>query len=69
MNANDALEFLITGASAVQVGTANFVDPAAGITIAEGIRAYCDENRIADVGLLVGSLDAKTGVSVLDSWL
>ena len=68
-NATDALEFLIAGASAVQVGTANFVDPAAGIRIAEGIDAYCDEHGIADVALLVGSLDAKAGVSVLDSWL
>jgi len=68
-NATDALEFLIAGASAVQVGTANFVDPAAGIRIAEGIDTYCDEHGIADVALLVGSLDAKAGVSVLDSWL
>ncbi len=68
-NANDAIEFLIAGATAVQVGTANFVDPAAGIKIAAGIEKYCDDNRITDSGALVGSLDAKGGVSVLDSWL
>jgi len=68
-NANDALEFLIAGASAVQVGTANFVNPAAGISIADGINRFCDENGIADAGLLVGTLDTGTGVSVLDSWL
>jgi dihydroorotate dehydrogenase (NAD+) catalytic subunit len=68
-NANDALEFLIAGASAVQVGTANFVNPAAGIAIAEGINRFCDDNGIADAGLLVGTLDTGTGVSVLDSWL
>jgi dihydroorotate dehydrogenase (NAD+) catalytic subunit len=67
--ASDALEFLIAGASAVQIGTANFVDPAAGIKIAAGIERYCDENGIADVGSLVGSLDAGKGVSILDSWL
>jgi dihydroorotate dehydrogenase (NAD+) catalytic subunit len=68
-NASDALEFLIAGATAVQVGTANFIDPASGIKIAEGIGRYCDENGIPDVAGLVGSLDAKSGVSVLDSWL
>jgi dihydroorotate dehydrogenase (NAD+) catalytic subunit len=67
--ASDALEFLIAGASAVQIGTANFVDPAAGIKVAAGIERYCDENGIADVGSLVGSLDVGKGVSILDSWL
>jgi dihydroorotate dehydrogenase (NAD+) catalytic subunit len=68
-NASDALEFLIAGATAVQVGTANFIDPAAGIKVAEGIARYCDENGIPDVADLVGSLDAGSGTSVLDSWL
>ena len=67
--ASDALEFLIAGATAVQVGTANFIDPAAGIKIAAGIERYCDDNGIDDVAALVGSLDAQSGVSVLDSWL
>jgi dihydroorotate dehydrogenase (NAD+) catalytic subunit len=67
--ASDALEFLIAGASAVQVGTANFIDPAAGIKIAAGIERYCDDNGIRDVADLVGSLDAGSGVSVVDSWL
>jgi dihydroorotate dehydrogenase (NAD+) catalytic subunit len=65
----DALEFLITGATAVQVGTANFVDPATGIKIAEGIEKYCEEQHIDDAAQLVGSLNAKTGVSVVESWL
>ena len=69
VTAVDAIEFLIVGAVAVQVGTANFIDPAAGMKIAEGIERYCEEQGISDVGSLVGSLDAKTGVSVLDSWL
>ena len=68
-NAQDALEFLIAGATAVQVGTANFIDPASGIKVAEGIERYCNENGIRDVAALVGSLDARSGVSVLDSWL
>jgi len=68
MTATDALEFLIVGATAVQVGTANFIDPAAGIKIADGINRYCDENGITDVARLVGSLETGTGVSVLDGW-
>jgi dihydroorotate dehydrogenase (NAD+) catalytic subunit len=66
---SDAIEFLIAGATAVQVGTANFIDPGAGIKIASGIERYCQENGIPDASALVGSLDARTGVSVLDSWL
>ncbi len=68
-NTTDALEFLITGATAIQVGTANFVDPSTGIKIAAGIEKYCEENGIEDAAQIVGSLNAKTGVSVLDSWL
>jgi dihydroorotate dehydrogenase (NAD+) catalytic subunit len=67
--ASDAIEFLMVGASAIQVGTANFIDPAAGIKIAEGIQSYCEERHIHDASSLVGSLDARTGVSVLDTWL
>ncbi len=44
--ANDALEYLMAGASAVQVGTANFFDPGATIKIVEGIRDWCDQNGV-----------------------
>jgi dihydroorotate dehydrogenase (NAD+) catalytic subunit len=54
--AEDALEFLIAGASAVQIGTATFVQPDAAIRMIEGIRNYCHINGIADVKELVGSL-------------
>ena len=54
----DALEFLIVGATAVQVGTANFVDPAAMITIIDGIEAFCMEEGIDDIHELIGSLKA-----------
>jgi dihydroorotate dehydrogenase (NAD+) catalytic subunit len=58
----DALEFIIAGASVVQVGTASFVDPNAGVEIAAGISAYCRAHRIDAVRSLVGSLDiAKRG--------
>lgn len=41
--ANHALEFLLAGATAVQVGTANFADPSAAKRVADGVRAHCDE--------------------------
>ena len=69
MNADDAIEFFLAGATAVQVGTANFIDPAAGIKIAQGIVEYCEQAGVADVGELVGAVNARAGVSVLDSWL
>ena len=57
MAANDALEFLIAGASAVQVGTANFVNPSVTTDILDGIEAFMLENGITDLQELVGSLD------------
>lgn len=56
MNAEDALEFIIAGARAVQVGTANFVKPTACLEIIDGIEAYLRENGFQDIGQLVGSL-------------
>lgn len=67
--AADAIEFLMVGATAVQIGTANYIDPNTGVVISDGILRYCEENNIADVGELVGSLDAKTEVSAIASWL
>jgi dihydroorotate dehydrogenase (NAD+) catalytic subunit len=55
----DALEFLIAGARAVQVGTASFVNPGITEEIVGGLRAYLEENRIGDVAELVGSLEVK----------
>jgi dihydroorotate dehydrogenase (NAD+) catalytic subunit len=56
IRAMDALEFLIAGATAVQVGTANFVDPAAMLTIIQGIEEFCVEEGIDDINQLIGSL-------------
>jgi len=52
----DALEFLIVGATAVQVGTANFIDPTAMMTIIEGIEDFCIAEGIDDIHQLIGSL-------------
>lgn len=56
MTFRDALEFLIVGAKAVAVGTANFVNPLATIDIIEGIEKYMLEEGIADINELIGSL-------------
>lgn len=53
----DALEFLIVGARAVQVGTANFVDPGAMTTIIEGIEQFLLEEGLSDISQLIGSLE------------
>ncbi|HWP81150.1 MAG TPA: dihydroorotate dehydrogenase [Bacteroidota bacterium] len=65
----DALEFLLVGASAVQVGTLNFVDPALSVKIAEGLVQHAEQNKLSDIGQLVGALDANVEFSVLQSWL
>ena len=65
----DAIEFLLVGATAVQVGTMNFVDPGAGVRIAEGIESFARQSGLDDVGNLVGALDANVEFSVLQSWL
>ncbi|MFA5179757.1 MAG: dihydroorotate dehydrogenase [Syntrophales bacterium] len=56
MSAADALEFFIVGARAIQVGTANFVEPQATMSIIEGIEAYMKKHHIVDMDALVGSL-------------
>ena len=52
----DALEFLIVGAKAVQVGTANFVDPSVMVTIIDGLEEFCIQEGIDDIHQLIGSL-------------
>ncbi len=54
--AEDAIEFLMAGASAVQVGTANFTDPLAMPKIIEGLHKWCDKHGVADINELVGVL-------------
>jgi dihydroorotate dehydrogenase (NAD+) catalytic subunit len=56
MNVDDALEFIIAGASAVAVGTANFINPKATVEIIEGIKKYLFKNKIKDIKNLMGSL-------------
>lgn len=56
MNAQDALEFLIAGATMVAVGTANFINPRAPIDVLEGIESYMKANKIDDIHEIIGSL-------------
>jgi len=55
MTASDALEFLILGAKAVQIGTANFINPHATIDILEGMQNYLKNNKIKDINDIIGS--------------
>ncbi len=55
-NASDAIEYIIAGATAVAVGTANFVEPGCAAKIIEGIKKYCTRNNITNIKELVGSL-------------
>lgn len=55
-NASDAIEFIIAGASAVAVGTANFVEPGCAVKIIEGIREYCKRKEVTNIKELTGSL-------------
>ena len=57
MSATDALEFMLVGATAVQIGTANFLDPSAAQTIARDMEQYLADNGIADVKTLIGALE------------
>jgi dihydroorotate dehydrogenase (NAD+) catalytic subunit len=55
MNWKDAIEFMIAGASAIQIGTVNFINPNAGVEIVEGIETYCEKCSIGKLSDIVGS--------------
>ena len=54
MSARDAIEFLMAGATAVQIGTANFIDPTTTIKVIDGIEEYCQRHSIKDIHELIG---------------
>lgn len=56
MNSDDALEFIFAGASAVAVGTANFINPRTTIEIVNGLKEYLLKNEISDIKTLIGAL-------------
>src|SRR5712692_9090706 len=63
-DARDALEFMIAGANAVQIGTANFVDPFIWSKLADGIRDYMQRHGVARISDLVGTVDAHEHASL-----
>lgn len=56
MNAHDAIEFLIAGASAIEIGTANFIDPAITVKVKNGINDWLDAHGCKSVSEIVGTL-------------
>jgi dihydroorotate dehydrogenase (NAD+) catalytic subunit len=59
-SATDALEFMIAGATAVQIGTANFVDPFIWSKLLRGIEDYLQRHGLSRVADLIGTLDTST---------
>jgi dihydroorotate dehydrogenase (NAD+) catalytic subunit len=61
MTGRDALEFLIVGARAVEIGTANLIDPGASLRIVKEIQGYCREKSIDKIRDIIGTLRTDTG--------
>lgn len=59
MNAENALEFILAGASAIQVGTASFIDPGSSVMIIEGIENYLTTRGISDIRDIIGLINRK----------
>jgi dihydroorotate dehydrogenase (NAD+) catalytic subunit len=55
MKAEDAIEFILAGASAIQIGTANLINPRAGIEVIQGIKKYLIQNKIDRIQKLIGA--------------
>jgi len=58
MNATDAIEFLLAGSTAIQIGTANYIDPSVSVKVLEGIEEYMERHRVNAVTELTGALRA-----------
>jgi len=59
MNAEDAIEFILAGASAIQIGTANLVNPRTGIEVVRGIKKYLVQNKVNHIQHLIGAFNRK----------
>jgi dihydroorotate dehydrogenase (NAD+) catalytic subunit len=62
MKADDAIEFMLAGASAIQVGTGNFLNPGATVEIIDGIVTYLKKQGINSVGNLIGGMNGKSSL-------
>ena len=56
-SATDAIEFMLAGASAIEIGTANFIDPAITVKVAQGIVEYCERHGFKNVSDLTGAME------------
>jgi dihydroorotate dehydrogenase (NAD+) catalytic subunit len=61
ITARDAIEFMLAGATAIQVGTGNFINPMATIEIINGIRSYSEGKNIDNIRDIIGSIDGTAG--------
>lgn len=59
MNAKDAIEFILAGATAIQIGTANFIDPQVSVKVVEGIKEYMVRHQVSDINDLIGAINLK----------
>lgn len=57
MTGRDALEFILAGATAVEIGTANFIDPAVTVKVIEYIEEFCDRHGVKDINELIGAIN------------
>jgi dihydroorotate dehydrogenase (NAD+) catalytic subunit len=57
MTATDAIEFLLAGATAIEVGTANFIDPSVTMKVVEGIEAYLERHGFQSVSDIIGAIE------------
>jgi dihydroorotate dehydrogenase (NAD+) catalytic subunit len=67
MNEKDAIEFLLAGATAIQVGTANFVNPKVTVEILNGIEGYLKRKKIYDIKKVIGRLCATESLDNLNN--
>jgi dihydroorotate dehydrogenase (NAD+) catalytic subunit len=56
-NWKDAVEFILAGATAIQIGTYNFIDPTVSVKVIEGIENYLDKHNLRSISALIGKLE------------
>ena len=57
MNATDAIEFFLAGATAIEIGTANFIDPETTVKVVDGINEYLDRHNFKSITEIIGQLE------------
>ena len=57
MNERDALEFMMCGATAIEIGTANFIDPQVTVKVIDGMNQWLDDHGVKDINEIIGCID------------